>query len=433
MLRARKRGQLVFEEVDIPARPGRLTGRDWPSVTQATIGSTLWSLELRPMAANADWRGELATLASHSGGVNLFFEPPFQEAAIGRIGAPDRMIMLVHEHIGDTARLRMALPVAEERRGLPPVRMLRAFSHPFAPLSAPLIDLRETEDTTSRFAELFAQLTPRLALVLEDCPLEDAGSRLLIEAFKARGMAASLLDQRQRAVVAHNAPAISDSPAKGSPIIGSKETARKNVRFLKRLRELGDARFETTGSYLETMMRFEEFLVLEARGWKGRKGGAIIAMKKTAPFARQAVSELAKMERARIHTLRLDGRAIASLVMLRSANRYYPWKIAVDDAYRAFSPGIILSVDALGEVAQRPDFEMADTLTSEGSWIERIVHGRMEMATVVFAADERTALNARLALSRLSRVRRIGKRLLGRGGSRPARLGGGQARGKSGG
>jgi CelD/BcsL family acetyltransferase involved in cellulose biosynthesis len=411
-------GRIVFESFENIGEPDQASGRAWTSVTQATIGSTLWTLEMVPIERRADWICDLEALSDTAGGVNVFFEPAFQEAAIGRIGSPRRMMMLVKEHVGEEASLRMALPVTEEHHGLPPVRMLRAFSHPYAPLSAPLIDLREAEETTLRFAELFSQLSPRLALALEDLPCDDAGSRRLIGALSARGMTTDLICQRDRAVFTVKAGALSA----GRPLIGSKETARKNARSMKRLRELGDVRLETTVSYVETMLRFEEFLVLEARGWKGRKGGAIIANRKLAPFARQSISELAKRDKASVISLRLDGRAIASLIMLRSAGRYYPWKIAVDDTYRHFSPGIILAIEAIVAVGMRPGFEFVDTLTAEGSWIERIVRERMPVATLVIAADERIAKRASLALSRLADARKLIKRFIGRGPSVPSKL-----------
>lgn len=407
----------MFESFENSVAPDQASGRAWTNVAQATIGSTLWTLEMVPIERRSDWICDLEGLAGTAGGVNVFFESAFQEAAIGRIGSPRRMMMLVKEHVGEEASLRMALPVTEEYHGLPPMRMLRAFSHPFAPLSAPLIDLRDAEETTLRFAELFSQLSPRLALVLEDFPCQDAAARLLIGAFSARGVATNLVCQRDRAVVSSNASAWSG----GRPVIGSKETARKNVRSMKRLKELGEVRFETTASYVETMLRFEEFLVLEARGWKGREGGAIITNKKVAPFARQSVSELAKRDKASVFSLRLDGRAIASLIMLRSGGRYFPWKIAVDDAYRHFSPGIILAIEAIGAVGMRTGFELVDTLTGEGSWVERIVRERMQVATLVIAADERTAKRASLALARLDDARKFAKRLIGRGPKLPSK------------
>ncbi len=153
---------------------------------------------------------------------------------------------------------------------------------------------------------------------------------------------------------------------------GSRRTARSEFERAERLWDI--------------LLRFEEFLVLETRGWKGRKGSSIHVIRKTAAFARQAVGELAAQGRAVIYTLRLDGNAIASLIMLRSANRYYPWKIAFDEQWGAYSPGTQLMLRATRQLLAMPGFEFADSLARETSWIDPLWPYKFRLATVIVAA-----------------------------------------------
>jgi hypothetical protein len=89
----------------------------------------------------------------------------------------------------------------------------------------------------------------------------------------------------------------------------------------------------------------EEFLALEASGWKGRKRSAMVNDRLRAAFAREAITNLAEADQVRIHTLDLDGRAIASMVVFIMAGEAYTWKTAFDETYARFSPGKLLVAD----------------------------------------------------------------------------------------
>jgi CelD/BcsL family acetyltransferase involved in cellulose biosynthesis len=401
----------------------------WPLVTQETIGSSLWSLELKPLEFDGDWRIDLAALAQHSGGVNIFFEQAFQEAAIGRIGNAARVVMLLKETIGDDAVPRLAFPFTEERVGFSRVRVLRAFSHPFAPLSTPLVDLRkEAEEAIDRFAALLARLSPTMPLIFEDFAVGEPTARELMQALASHGFCVTPILSRERSVLK---PSLDVRPD-GFPDWLSRKTRRETSRLARRLAEVGKVEFETATDYLDVINRFEEFIALEARGWKGRNGSSLLAIKKTAAFARQSISDLAKERRASIHTLRLDGIVLASLIMLRSRDRYYPWKIAFDEGYGAYSPGIILMLESIKSLLSTPGFELADTLSAEGSWIERILSDRIELATLVVSLDPAKAGQAARALERFDAAKRFAKRLIGRGTSVPSKLPHAPARGKPG-
>jgi hypothetical protein len=88
--------------------------------------------------------------------------------------------------------------------------------------------------------------------------------------------------------------------------------------------------------------RMEEFLLLEASGWKGKEKTALTIDRLRSAFAREAVFNLAAADKVRIHTIDLDGRAIASLIVFISSGEAYTWKTAYDEAYADCSPGKIL-------------------------------------------------------------------------------------------
>ncbi|WP_440981540.1 GNAT family N-acetyltransferase, partial [Shinella sumterensis] len=89
-------------------------------------------------------------------------------------------------------------------------------------------------------------------------------------------------------------------------------------------------------------VRMEEFLLLEASGWKGRSRTAMINDRYRAAFAREAITNLAETDGVRIHTLDLDGRAIASMVVFLMGGEAYTWKTAYDEEFAKYSSGKLL-------------------------------------------------------------------------------------------
>ncbi len=95
-------------------------------------------------------------------------------------------------------------------------------------------------------------------------------------------------------------------------------------------------------------MRFEEFLALEAGGWKGKRRSALVTDRYHTAFAREAVSNLAEIDAVRIHTIDLNGKAIAAMVVLMMGGEAYTWKTAYDESYSRYSPGKLL----MGELTE---------------------------------------------------------------------------------
>jgi CelD/BcsL family acetyltransferase involved in cellulose biosynthesis len=376
------------------------------SVSAETIESSQWTLSDCPQTMDPAQSGALAELALRTGGRNIFFEAEFQSAAAGRIGSAGRRLLMLTENLGDEARLRLALPFAEERVGYPPVAVQRVFSHPFAPLSLPLVDETDADETLARFAALLPALGLRIPLVFEDFPVDDDIGALLLETLQGNGFGIECLQPRWRARL------VPQDAANGALMSSSRR--RRIARLERRLRETGHVEFERAERLWDILLRFEEFLVLETRGWKGRKGSSIHVIRKTAAFARQAVAELGAQGRAVIYTLRVDGNAIASLIMLRSANRYYPWKIAFDEAWRAYSPGTQLMLRATRQLLATPDFGFSDSLARETSWIDTLWPQKQQFATVIVTPPGIESRRAALSLVRLENARNLARRIISR-------------------
>ena len=345
---------------------------------EESIGSSTWQLELWPLEPATLANGFLDPLAARSGGLNPFFSGKFLEASAGRLEIADTHLLVLAELLNDSHEIRLAIPVGLASVGIPPIRTMHVASHPFAPLSLPLLDNGDIAETCERFAGLFrkAEMFAGRGLVFEDFPGEEAAARIFVEALLRNGLHVSRDVTSRRATLLPGHDPMAELSAKRR-----RELARQH----RKLSELGKVSMSVATGLWDSLIRFEEFLLLETRGWKGRKGTSIHIIRKTAAFARQAVASFAEHENASIHTLRIDGRAIASLIVLEADGRFHPWKTAFDEHYRAYSPGTHLMLAASRWMLDQPRFRFADSLAAENGWMDRLWTGRRTMETLVVA------------------------------------------------
>lgn len=387
-------------------------------VCDETIGSSLWRLQYREMEFSDSFISDIHSLSSLSGGVNLFFESEFQSAAQNRVMPPSTHQLILTETLGEETSIRMYLPVNTEMAGFPPKPVLRVASHPYAPLSMPLMEQDDIDEISERFASLFSKLgrTQLLPLMFEDFPFEELAACKLTDALSRNDFHFFITDKIERAVL----HPVNNSKDPGEAFMSRSLTSKRRRQLyaqLRKLKELGSLEFEKVTDLWSVLSRYEEFLLIEIRGWKGRRRTAIHAIRKTAAFARQAVGQLARQRRAAIYSMRLDGRSIASLIVLKSGTRYYPWKIAYDENYQVFAPGIQLLMHVTRDLLCTPGFSYSDSLSAPNSVVNRLWPDRINLGTLIVAPGKHGKRNIsamEAALKRKSAARNFAKRLLRR-------------------
>ncbi|MDP5103009.1 MAG: GNAT family N-acetyltransferase [Erythrobacter sp.] len=159
-------------------------------------------------------------------------------------------------------------------------------------------------------------------------------------------------------------------------------TAKKRKELRRqhnRLAEAGALTFERLEGEDGITEWTEEFLALEAAGWKGMEGSALASAPETRAFFTQALAGAAAAGRLERLALRLDGRAIAMLANLITAPGAYSFKTAFDENYARFSPGMLLQLENLSLI-ERPDIAWTDSCAAEGHpMIERLWRGQRRM------------------------------------------------------
>jgi hypothetical protein len=136
-------------------------------------------------------------------------------------------------------------------------------------------------------------------------------------------------------------------------------------------------------------MRFEEFLALEAGGWKGKRRSALVTDRYHTAFAREAVSNLAEVDAVRIHTIDINGKAIAAVVVLMMGGEAYTWKTAYDENYSRYSPGKLLMSELTEWHLDDANVVRSDSCAvSDHPIMSRFWQEREEMGTLVIGLTQ---------------------------------------------
>jgi hypothetical protein len=120
----------------------------------------------------------------------------------------------------------------------------------------------------------------------------------------------------------------------------------------------------------------DDFLTMEASGWKGRQGTALLNNQTDAAFMRGAVGALADAGRASVHSLCVDGKPISMQIVARAGAAAFTWKTTYDEAYQDFSPGMLLLEDYTTAFLADESIAFVDSCSFDDSgfmsaWTER--------------------------------------------------------------
>ncbi|MFK7903235.1 MAG: GNAT family N-acetyltransferase [Nitratireductor sp.] len=376
----------------------------------AGIDGSHWQLSVHSLTRKSEDWAALQTLADNAQGVNPFYEPKFLNALRGRFIRKNDNHLILWETVGEEKRAKIAYPVKMGKINSK-CRTLTAFQNEYAPIATPLLDNTDSAESMKQFAQLIdmavkeKNMAFRIPNMCTDSPF-NTQLEAQLGAFKS---ATLIIEAQTRCAL---------KPENGSTG-GLSSLSKKRVRELKRLKnklgEQGKVEIVRSTDLMDVLIRFEEFLLLEMKSWKGRKGTSMQMLKKAAAFGRQATTELSKSDKCEVFSLRLDNKAIAILINFYIDGRSYPWKITYDEEFASRSPGTILIFEASQELLSRPDFVLADSLAKPGkSWLSAIWRDTLTFNDVTFAPTDQIAQKVYKTKPIKEHLKLIAKRILKR-------------------
>lgn len=338
-------------------------------------------------------------LAARAGTPNPFFEPWYLLPGLARFD-PGARVQIAALMRGDAAEALVPLQRAR-RYGRHPLPHLAVWLHANAFLGAPLVAQGAEEAFWEALLD-WADRNPGAALFLHlaALPLDTA----LTEALMVVGGRQA----RQIALVHHEERALLSSSLGPAAYLEQALSGKKRKELRRqhaRLAEQGALAFTRRDDAQGVDVWIEQFLALEARGWKGSAGSALACAAETAGLFREAMTAAAQRGCLERLSLELDGQPIAMLASLIAPPGAFSYKTAFDEGFARFSPGVLLQLENLA-LLERADVQWADSCAApdhpmiDALWCERRRLGRVSIA---IGGGARRALFGRLVSLELSR------------------------------
>ena len=343
-------------------------------------------LSIYPARCGYDLSEELQYLSNRAIEPNVFFSARFLAPAMPRL--EDRLIKLLvmRDENDQRSRTRFLMPFSIERPGFSiGAPIMRAWANPFGPLGTPLLDQEGAAETLDNLLETLSRSDLDLpsVLVIPMTRLDGPFVQLFRAVAVSRNLPVAETDRFERPML----QSLQDGPTYLAQTISAKHR-RERRRQRRLLSEAGELRYDVARQPEEIRHRMEEFLSLEASGWKGRRRSAMVVDRYRAAFAREAITNLAETDNVRIHTLNLDGQAIASTVVFVMGGTAYTWKTAFDETYAHCSPGQLLMDDLTETHLDDPNIMTTDSCAvPDHPVMSRIWRERCSMGTLIIGLD----------------------------------------------
>lgn len=166
----------------------------------------------------------------------------------------------------------------------------------------------------------------------------------------------------------------------------SGSTRKKLRQDWNRLSAEGEVAVRNVRDPAEIGAALEAFLDLEARSWKGGGGTALLSHGRDAAFARRLIADLSARGEASVALLTLDGRPIATQVLLYCGRFAYTWKTSFDAEFARFSPGMLLVDRIVTELIDGDGVDLVDSCALSGGFMGQLLAGRKLMRDLVLSA-----------------------------------------------
>jgi len=354
-----------------------------------------------------DWR----ELASRALVPNVFYEPAFALAAAPLFGRGVGAVLVWSGT--DPRRLLGLFPARREARryGLR-LPMFVGWTHPFAPFGAPLVEREAAEPVIAAWlAHIAGESEQPGLLMLPYLPEEGPFAAALTAILRRAHMPAAEFNRHARALLAPRG----NRSAYVEHALGPRQF-RELRRTARRLSELGALLFTTATEPDAVAAATDDFLTLEASGWKGKAGAAVPCSGEVRSFVKAAVTALAAERKVAINRVFLDGRPIAAAITLRSGDTAWLWKAAYDETLARYSPGVMLAASLTEELVENASVERTDSCATADhrvlnrAWSERLALCDLMIAArpdAPFQRAQRLETMRSTAVATAERVRRL--------------------------
>lgn len=319
--------------------------------------------------------GAWRDLAARAIEPNPFFEADFVLAASAGL-RPGRVCLVVVE---STDGWEACLPVKVWRwRGVP-LPCLASWRHRYCFLGTPLVSGADPSQALRALVDRSLAKRGISAIALTWIARGGAVAGALEDALQAELRPASYRDGFERALLVRRADA--------NYLDDMRPHHRRELRRARRGLE------REAGGPVEVLDRsgsteaVEDFLSLEASGWKGRAGTAFASADGQASILHRACEAFAASGRLQLLAMTAGGRPVAMKCNFLAGDGVFCFKIAFDESFAKFSPGVQLEVENVDRFHQGSAAWMDSCADPDNDMINRLWPDRRRLDTVLLTAE----------------------------------------------
>src|SRR5581483_8090220 len=282
---------------------------------------------------------ELRELAGRVLEPNIFYEADFVLEAASVFGRDAGAVLFWS---GTSPRKLLGFfpaRIEPQRYGLS-LPVLVGSTHQYAPLGTPLVERDAAEQVIAAWLAHISGDPDLPGLVMLPFVQPSSPFAAELHTILRRGRIPSAdFNVRQRAMLAPRGDRLTYVERTLGP-----QRQNKMRRMVRGLGDAGALLFTTVTEPEAVGSAVDDFCELEARGWKGEAGTAVLHHGEIGRFMKNAMVGLARQGKASVSRILIDGRPIAMAILLRSGDTAWFWKIAYDEAFAQYSPGVVLAL-----------------------------------------------------------------------------------------
>jgi CelD/BcsL family acetyltransferase involved in cellulose biosynthesis len=276
------------------------------------------------------------------------------------------------------------IPLERARlRGLP-VRVLRLWQYVHCYLCTPLLRTGYARECLEAVVRWAGTVRGGAALLqLPDVPGEGPFQQVLVDLLDDSDRPALVLRSYTRALLRPRGDAASYLQAVLSGV-----KRKKLRRAEEKLGERAPVRYTALEAGGDVEAWLAEFLRLETSGWKGRQGTALGCTDIDREFFLAVAREAFRRGRLMLLGLEVNGRPVAHLLNFLAGEGSFAFKVAFDEEYASYSPGVLLELENIRRV-HGSDIRWMDSCTAAGPSLAKVLWAERRMIQTVLVSTGR--------------------------------------------
>jgi len=370
-------------------------------------GDAMLVREIRDFDELKEYLGQWEDLARDAIEPNPFYEPWMLIPALRSLAAgKDVRIVVVLDRSENPPRLCGVFPIERVAHYKKlPVAAFRLWQHIYCALCTPLIRNGGASETLDAFITWLGSERNNALMEFNHVSGDGPFRELLNDSLRERGWDEGFSDESHtRALFRPRENA--DSYINAALRRDHRKDLRRKTR---RLQEQGRVEFNSLELDGDLERWVGEFLALEAGGWKSEDGGAFACNDANREYFHSVAKSAFERRRLMMLALRLDGRPIAMKCNILASPGSFAFKIAFDESFSYYSPGVLLELENIRILHSDPRIEWMDSCaTPEHPMIDRLWHDRRTIRSVLIPTASRAG---NLVISALPFMRSINRKV----------------------